>query len=210
MIDVIVLHGKNDNKVWEKQCFESLSKHNVNIIHSDAILGETRLSRKLSFEKATSRYVSFVDIDDYVVIDIPIFDICVNHLEMDPSICGVSTRSYLIRPESRNMTRIITTDTKWSFDKHFKQIFLIHQLTVVRTELIQKICLENNDLISPIRYSDHQRDLLLSQYGNWKIIPEVGYYWRKHDNGEHKLYIDHPEDLYNKIYELVKVKRKFV
>jgi len=210
MLDIIVLHGKNDNKVWENQCFESLSKHDVNIINCDAIPGDTRLARKLSFEKATSKYVTFVDIDDYVITDIPIFDICVTHLENNPSICGVSTRSYLIRPESTNMTRIITTDINWSFEKHFKHIFLIHQLTVVRTELIQKVCSENNDLISQIRYSDHQRELLLTQHGNWKIIPEVGYYWRKHNNAEHTLNVDYPEDLYNKIYELIKVKRKFV
>lgn len=207
MVDVIVLHGTNDNKNWEKQCFESLSKHNINIINCDAIEGETRLARRLSFEKATSKFVSFVDIDDYVVTNIPIFEISEKILDSRSNFCGVSTRSYVITPESTNTNRIITTDIDWSFDKQFNHTFLIHQLTVVRTELVQKVCKEYHNLISPIRFSDHQRELLLSQYGDWKIIPEIGYYWRKHQNGEHKINIDFPKHLYDQIYNIVTSKK---
>lgn len=207
-IDVIVLQRKNDNTEWTKQCLESISKHPVNILLCDAIDGDTRLARKLSFEKATSEYVSYVDIDDFVVTDIPIFDICLKKLRDNPNLCGVSTRSYIITEANQIPTRIMTTDTEWTFEKHFFNVMLVHQVIVTKTELVQKICKDHHNLISPLRYSDHQRELLLSQYGDWKLISEVGYVWRKHNNAEHSLNILQPINQYSKIKELVISKRK--
>lgn len=203
MIDVIVLQGKNDNKIWAEQCLESISKHPVNILLCDAIEGDTRLARKLSFEKAKSEFVSYVDIDDFVVTNIPIFDICLKNLEDNYNLCGVSTRSYIITEDNKNLRRIMTTDIKWTFEKHLNSTILVHQLIVMRTEIVNKVCKDYHNLISPLKYADHQRELLMSQYGDWKLIPEVGYIWRKRNNAEHSMILPEPIEQYNQIKEIV-------
>jgi hypothetical protein len=203
-LDVVMIHGKDDNKAWAEQARASVLFHNVNIIDVDAVPGDTRLARKNGFEKSTAPYVSFVDPDDYVTTDIPIFELCVKVLVEDKSICGVSTRSYLI---SDKPTKLLNSTIKWDLIKHFYNITLIHQLTVMRTDVVQKVCSEHHDLIYPVKYNEHNRDLLLVQYGDWKIIPEIGYTWRKRAEGAHSLKIPKPKANYNTIADLIYKKR---
>jgi hypothetical protein len=208
-VDVIIVHGKNDNKAWAEQAQASISFHGVNIIDVDAVPGDTRAARRNGFEKATAPYVSYVDPDDYVITDIPIFEMCARHLDDGPTLCGVSTRSHVLHVESNKPFRILNPTIDWTFEKHFRLLTLVHQLTVMRTEFVQKIYEENYDLIHPTRYNEHMRDLLLVQYGDWKIIPEIGYVWRNHRGGDHTSKIRRPGDLYGKIRNLVIKKRNF-
>jgi glycosyltransferase involved in cell wall biosynthesis len=208
LLDVIMVSADSDDKKYKDQALDSVLTHGVDVIQIDAIDGDTRMARRKGFDLAKSKYVSFVDPDDYVVTDIPIFELCVSELENNTSICGVSTRSYVFREGMDLHPSILNKSTDWSLKRHFNSTSLVHQLTVMRTDLVQKVCVDYHDLIYPIKYNEHMRDLLLAQYGDWKLLPVIGYFWRKRVNSVHKMLIPRPKEMYNEIYKLVTEKRR--
>lgn len=182
LIDIHILHSPNENPEWAQQCVDSLNDQPVNIFELDGIPGDIRQARYNGFQQGNAPYVSFVDPDDFVYPDT--YNICLQELTADPNICGVYTTSNV---EKSDNVSLMHPYRPWSLELHSTNICEVHQVTVMKRELVLECYEQCFTDIPPHLYNQAYLYLYLASKQPWKAINHIGYHWRDHEVGNHNI-----------------------
>lgn len=202
LIDVHVLHSQHEYQPWWEQCLQSLQNQPINIFELDGIPGDIRQARYNGFTQGTAPYVSFVDPDDFVYPDT--YQKCLEELQLNPHVCGVYTMSHVIRDDQVDLMHEYRP---WSLELHSTNICEVHQVTVMKRELVLDCYKQCFDDIPLHLYNQAYLYLHLAQHSPWKAINHIGYGWRDHNGGNHNIRIHQFPDglmkLQNQVYNRV-------
>jgi glycosyltransferase involved in cell wall biosynthesis len=187
MIDVHVLHLPSENKQWAQICADSLISPVINVHHINGINGDLYQSRKNGYTLGTSRYVSFVDPDDYVHAGA--FESCLAALEQNNH-KAVYTNSYLLDEHTGIIKKFFSENVKWSREFHCYDMIPVHQLMVFDREIVYRAFDLIDSLNLPI---DSTADQVIVGYiaslTEFHFLGTVyGYTWRRHNRGIHATY----------------------
>ena len=171
---------------WLDQCVASLENEPVNLHFPYYVEGDIRAGRFAGFSAGTGKYVSFVDIDDWV--EPGIFHKCQYVLDHNPQACGVFTRSKQVweRGDSQTFTDL-TPYKPWPLPDHGSLVD-IHQLVVMnRTDGLAAYHNHYDRIPAQI----HEMPWVyweMARLKPWIAMDAVGYYWRIREDGAHRLY----------------------
>lgn len=143
----------------------------------------------------TGKYFTWVNDDDVLIPKA--VEKCIDLLEKDNSISGVST----ISDKIDEVGKIIVprfNEGKYDPKLHAIHPTHVHELTVFRRELL----LDHLDTAFSFKIMHHwYLSGMMLQYGDWIKLQEVGYQWRIHPGNSHKVNSDFRE--YNEVQLLV-------
>lgn len=180
-IDVHVLHLPDEREDWAIECNQSLHNEPINVHHLPGIKGDLRQGRYTGYQQGSAPYVSFVDPDDIVYPGT--FQKCLGVLEQNPECCGVYTLSNIDYEDGRVVLN--HPFREWSPLVQFNNILEVHQIVVMRRDLILK-CYENKFHDMPLTaYHDIYTYMHLAMHNPWIAIDYIGYMWRKRNTGCH-------------------------
>jgi hypothetical protein len=177
-VDVHMAHMPGELVNWNK-C--DISNQPIVLHHIDGIPGNILQTRIDGFSLGTHKYVSFWDPDD--TIEPGAFQQCIDFLELYPKYGGCYTNSTIIR-DGKHPTAMYKQH-KWSLEYHSKSPLPVHQLVVVRREVIQQA----THNLPPISDSQLCEQLI---YAHCAVIAPFyfldinGYNWFDHPQGDHK------------------------
>lgn len=180
-IDVHVLHLPEENQQWRKLCDHSLIGHPINVHHLPGIQGNLRLARYQGFSAGTSEFVSFVDPDD--IVEPFTYAICLKYLRDNPHCCGVYTTCSTMDEHGNLIAKELHSRDPWSHENMRSHISLVHQITVMRREYVQKVLDEHFEHIPIDTLEMYYIYCALTKYGPWVNVPHIGYKWRWHRGG---------------------------
>lgn len=185
-IDVHILTMPDEDKSLLDQCLDSLKDEPINLFLCDGIKGNTGSARANAFKQGSSKYVSFVDPDDY--IEPGIFSKCLDVLESDN--CHVYTTENLVDSKGGFIRHGIQGDIKWSFENMRESYVLVHHLAVYQRDSVEKNLhfIENINILV-----EYMMNLLCSLDAPFVHVDEIGYYWRmlKKDRSTRSLNVAH-------------------
>jgi glycosyltransferase involved in cell wall biosynthesis len=194
-IDVHILTPNNYYRMdWYDQCISSLSNHPINIHHLNSVDGDIRQARQHGFAAGSAPYVSFVDVDDY--INEGSYEACLDVFNHNPDICGVYTTSTHVKVDGagREYNKgLIHPYRPWSIDAGRTNIAEIHQLVVMKRNLLTDLYKTVYNDIPKMAYSELYLYWALAHIAPWKAVDFVGYNWRDHRAGSHHHRIDEME-----------------
>lgn len=185
-IDVHMLRSADENITWYNQCMNSLDGQPINIHHVNGVDGDMRRARYNGFMTGSAPYISFVDVDDYVMPEV--YDRCLTVMQQNPHIGGVYTLSNHIKVASdgREFNKGLLHPYKpWSIDSCLHNITEIHQVVVMRRDLVIPLYDAIYDSIPQMVYSELYLYWALARIAPWMAIDFIGYNWRNHVNGCH-------------------------
>lgn len=185
---------KHQYDQWREQCVDSLPSDVINVHMVEGRYTSNFLElRKEAYRYGTSKYVSFINDDDYLTGD-P-FTQCITELENDPGLCGVYTNSVLFDQTKDTMTTFFK-HTQWTREYHLNSTRPVHEIAVIRRDVVTKafdVVTRLLTQISPAEVTYLTTDAeqaiytAAAAYGDWKFLSEVtDFVWRKHDQGRHK------------------------
>ena len=178
---------------WTETCILSISSNIINIHNLEGKFTSDFLTlRKQGFEYGTSKYVSFVNDDDYVIGD-P-FTECVLELEQNPTLCGVYTNSFILDQHSNTKVPFFQ-HKEWTREFHLNTARPVHELVVIRRDVLfeaYKKIEQFLTLLEPVEVTylttDGEQTIYsaVASFGDWKFLPkEFGFVWRRHNQGRH-------------------------
>lgn len=135
LIDIHVLHYK-EPKEWVEQCLDSLKHPEVNIhLVEGGFDGSIGKAREYGFSLGKSKYVSFVDSDDYLPADNSFIDICLDELENNPQLSQIYTDYYDVDAKT-NKINYLTTKAPWNPFSSLKNPFEILHFHLMRRDAV--------------------------------------------------------------------------
>lgn len=187
-IDVHVLFPSTwtiQTATWRDECMASLAGHPINVHQLSGIPGNLRQARFNGYSMGTAPYISFVDPDD--VVHPGAFASALNTLIQAPSnICGAYT-NYNMLSQYTGERRIRQLDNKWSRTRMISDMRLVHQIVVMKRDIVLPVYVNNWNSIPNIGNELFCLAILLAKQYNWIADPIVGYTWRIHAGGVHQL-----------------------
>lgn len=184
MIDVHIAHLPGERKDWWEECERSLDGQPVTIYHTDGVIGDVRQARFNGYNLGSQEYVSYVDPDDRVLPGA--FATLLSTLQADPSIAGAYSMSNRLN-EAGEVVGLMHPFREYRRDYLQHHTGEIHQLAVVRRDIILRVMTENWDNIPPGGYAEIVYHAMVAREYDWKAVNHVGYEWRVHNNGAHLL-----------------------
>ena len=187
LVDVHMITIPNQNQQWKQQCLDSLVGHPVVLHEVDGVFGDIRESRRRGFMQGTSPYVSFVDPDDFVGADA--FRRCIVELNKYPNICGAYTLSNQITVDDDGndiRTELLHPFRQWPLPQR-GWLLEIHQLVVMRRECVQYVYDHFYDEIPKMHHTEVWMYWNMAMRAPWRAVDLVGYNWRVHGAGAHKM-----------------------
>lgn len=171
---------------WLDQCVGSLENEPVNIHFPFYVDGDIRAARYAGFSMGNAKYVSFVDIDDWV--EPGIFAKCLTAIDRHPGACGVFTRSKQVweRGDCQTFTDL-TTYKPWPLPAHGSLVD-IHQLVVMRRADCMHVYKQEYDHIPPRVHEMPWVYWEMAKRKPWVALDAIGYYWRIREDGAHRAY----------------------
>lgn len=171
---------------WLDQCVASLENEPVNLHFPYYVDGDIRAARFAGFSSGTGKYVSFVDIDDWV--EPGIFKSCADQLDQNPHACGVFTRSKQVweRPSGPVYTDLAPYKP-WPLPENGSLVD-IHQLVVMNRQDCLRVYHTQYDLIPPQIHEMPWVYWEMAKVKPWIALNAIGYYWRIREDGAHRIY----------------------
>lgn len=164
-IDVHVLLYPNSPRDWFKKCINSLHGEPINltIIESPSIYEEIGKYRVKGYSTGTEEYVSFVDADDYIIKGA--YQKAINFLNKN-KYDHVCTQERVYYENSKSFLKVPVSN---HHIKIFKRSFLEPYYDLIESHGI---------------FGDKKLSRVI---GASYDLGYVGYVWRFHDNGWHKV-----------------------
>lgn len=182
-----VLHQPNESEEWNAELRLSLDRLPVNVYNLEGTHNNILDGRIRGFNTGSSPYISFADPDD--IVHIRGIEECLNVLENDQNISGVYTNSTVLMESGREF--LLYKHKEWTVEWHAKTALPIHQLCVIRREVMEQALRQlpkDNDIIKAAYMFPEQLIFAhVAKIAPWKFLPDIiGYVWRKRASGAHK------------------------
>ena len=169
---------------FHQQCLDSLKDEPINLHLIPGTPGHIGVGRYAGFSAGSAEFVSFVDDDDYIIPGI--FQKCYDVLDRCPDACGVITKEQRLHEGTLYPPVEIPLDQGW-----VNMVKRMHHIVMVRREVVEpfiprmkKWAFQSEDMLwSHLIASGHK----------FEILDEVGYIWRLHEKGAHKLMVPSEE-----------------
>lgn len=170
-IDVHVLASKDDKGL--ALCLASLNAEPVNVHVCDPIAGDIALARKRAYSKGMAPFVSYVDPDDTVIPGI--YSALLQACDGQIGAFGLSRAACNI--PGVNLAQPLYPK-EWSFEWGATALGrTVAPAFILRREVMQQVLERHFDLLPRIWGQDRCIAVLASIYGDWKLVPQLGYTW---------------------------------
>ena len=174
---------------WFEECLESLANEPTNVHFIEGTFGHTGKYRAEGFAAGDAEYVAFVDPDDVVFNGA--YQACIDYLDENPDVGVVCTQELTEWPGGRSVITPANIDMP-----NYRITRMIHHIAVARRSIMENYI----DFIAQFPFRC-ERALWMEMYKDgveMRFIEKVGYKWRKHKYGAHRIYADEATNKYLK------------
>lgn len=183
MFDVHIAHIPSTDLTWWEECQQSLAGQPVVVHTIPGIVGDLRRTRFNGYNCGFHDYVAHVDPDDRVR---PGAFAAITHvLKQNPGCAGVYTVSNRIS-ESGRILGELHPYRPWTPNYLSTSITTVHQLSVMRRDIITQVMRDNWEQIPKMGYTELVYYAMLALRHDWIALDFVGYDWRIHPKCSHK------------------------
>jgi len=167
---------------WLQDSLASLSQQPCKVHVCPGILGNTGKARYEAFEIGQLPYVGYVDDDD--LVEPGAVQACIDALEQHPEAVGAFTDEILINSAGETISQGFSTGREWTPKRHLGSLKFVHHLWIGRRESVER----HRHIMRDMPIGAHWAlTCLMALDGPWVHLPIVGYRWRIHSNGSHRL-----------------------
>lgn len=180
--DVLVIKTEKNSSFWPST-FASLENQPITIRELTGG-GLSPLENFLHWsDLCISEYISFVCDDDLVTEGA--FEQCSLYLEQHPNVKALYTNSHYIDSIRNTSGDMYKKDMKWSINFHLTNAVAVHQLIIVKRELVVAAIdrlKQIPDYLDMLPYAVERPILwdLVATQTPWHYYPKVCYTWRRH------------------------------
>jgi len=172
MIEVQVITSSQDNQDWYQKCLTGLQSPVVNIHYGELVEGNTSAARMAVWDACGGDLLSFADPDDIPVANA--WQKLQDALDANPKAMGAYTLEQIIGDDGSPRGKPI--NNQYLDATH--SVLVVHHLLVVRRPLYELIRPYLQTINSGCEWF---LAIAALKKGGLIKIPEVGYYWRRHD-----------------------------
>ncbi|CAB4130353.1 hypothetical protein UFOVP116_403 [uncultured Caudovirales phage] len=182
MLDVHIAHMQWDRADWWAECELSLRNQPIVVHNIDGIVGDLRQTRFNGYNCGHYDYVAHVDPDDRVCPGA--FAEIIGYLKKHPKCPGVYTMSNRINARGERIG-LMHPYRPWDHNYLLKNITEVHQITVMRRDIITGLMQKNWDSLPTMGYTELVYYAMFALKHDWTALDLIGYEWRNHKRGVH-------------------------